>query len=109
MSTHTDVVRQFVQEADPEVFRKIGTEDMTYSAAHLGLEVQGRDAVVDALRKAFADGNPSFQAHGDPVEQGNFAVTFLRATLPSGEEREICSVFRFADDDKVSGAWAIRA
>ena len=111
MSTHTDIVRQSLEKGfDPEVFRKLGTEDMTFYSAHLGLDLKGRDAVADALGKAFAgDGKPSFQLQGDPVEQGNFVVVFYRATLSSGEEREICQVVRFAGDDKISGAWTMRA
>jgi hypothetical protein len=109
MSARTDTVRQSLERGfDPEVFRKIGTEDMTFYAAHLGIDVQGRDAVADALGKVFTGGAPTFQVHGDPVEQGNFVVVFYRATLSTGEEREICGVFRFADDDRVSGAWTMR-
>jgi hypothetical protein len=110
MSTRTDIVRQLVEKgSDPEVIRDNGTEDMTFYAAHLGLDLQGRDAVVEALGKAFAGGNPDRQLHGDPVEQGNFVVAFYRATFPNGEGRELCHVNRFDADDRISGIWTMRA
>ena len=109
MSTRTDIVRQTLETFDAELFRKLGTEDITFYSSHLGLDLQGRDAVADELGNAFASGRPTWEVHGEPVEQGDFVVVFYRATLPSGEQREICGVFRFAQDDKISGAWTMRA
>ena len=61
-----------------------------------------------AVEKAFASGKPTWELHGEPVEQGNFVVMFYGATFPSGERREICGVFRFTEDDKISGGWTMR-
>ena len=108
MSTRTDIVLESYKTSVPEVFRKYGTEDMTFYSAHNGLDLQGRDAVADGLEKALG-GKPTMQLHGEPVEQGNFVVTFAQATLPSGEERELCGVYRFTEDDQISGVWTMRA
>ena len=109
MSTRTDIVRMTVEKPfDPERFRDRGTEDMTFYSGHLGLDLQGRDATADALGKFFAESQPTFQLQGDPVEQGDFVVVFLRATLSSGEQRDLCEVFRFAGD-QMSGVWTMRA
>ena len=109
MSTRTDIVRETVEKPfDPERFRELGTEDMTFYSAHLALDLQGRDAAADALGKFFGESQPTFQLQADPVEQGNFVVVFIRATLSSGEQRELCEVFRF-DGDQMSGVWTMRA
>ena len=109
MSTRTDLIRETIEKTfDPERFRQLGTEDMTFYSAHLGLDLQGRDAVADSLGKFFSESQPKFELEGDPVEQGNFVVAFYRATLASGEVRELCEVVRFAGD-RMSGVWTMRA
>ena len=110
MSTRTEIVSQSVGKGfDPESFRETGTEDMTMYSAHLGLDLQGRDAIAEALAKKFPDVRPTFEIHGEPIEQGDFVVVFYRATLGSGEQREICAVYRFTTGDKISGVWTMKA
>ena len=107
MSARTDMVRRTLEQPDAELFGELGTEDMTFYAAHLGLDLQGRDAVVDAMRKFLGESKPKWQVQGDPVEHGDFVVIFYRATLASGEQRDVCEVVRFAGD-KMSAVWTMR-
>ena len=109
MSARTDLAREVVEKPfDPERLRELGTENMTFYSGHLGLDLQGRDAVADELGKFFRESQPKFQLQAEPVEQGDFVVVFMRATLAGGEQRDLCEVFRFAGD-RISGMWTMRA
>ena len=107
MSTRTELIREMVENPEPSRLEDVATEDVTVYSAHLGLDVQGRDAVLEATRKFYAEAKPTVRLKRDPVEEGNFVVAFAHATLASGEERDICHVYRFAGD-QVSGIWTMR-
>jgi hypothetical protein len=108
MSTRTELTREVVENFQPERLKSLATEDVTLYAGHLGVDAKGRDAVLEAARKFYAEANPTVQLKRDPVEEGNFVVAFAKATLASGEERDICYVHRYAGD-QISGMWTMRA
>ena len=108
MSTRTEITREMVEKFDPERLKDVATEDVTAYSGHLGLDVKGRDAVIEATRKFYAEAKPTVRLKRDPVEEGDFVVAFGQATLVSGEKREICYVYRFAGD-QISGMWTMRA
>jgi hypothetical protein len=108
MSTRAELTREMVEDFEPERLKDVATEDVTLYSAHLGLDVQGRDAVLEATKKFYAEAKPTVHLKRDPVEEGDFVVAFAKATLASGEERDICYVHRFAGD-RISGMWTMRA
>ena len=108
MSTRSEITREMVEKFDPERLKDVATADVTAYSGHLGLDAKGRDAVLEATRKFYAEAKPTVHLKREPVEEGNFVVAFAQATLASGEEREICYVYRFAGD-QISGMWTMRA
>ena len=93
---------------NPNVFDEYGTDDMTLVSPHLGLDLRGKDAVREAWAKAVPPENrPTFK-HLDDMEQGDLVVAFYQLTFPDGEERIICSVNRFNDDDRIEAVWTLK-
>jgi len=108
MSVRTDFVRHVLTRPfDPEVVREGTTEDVLLNAPAIGPEVQGREAVADALETFFITARPTYRLETDLMEQGNFVVAFAEASI-GNEKRHLCLVYRF-EGDKASGLWAVRS
>ncbi len=90
-----------------------GTEDFAenvkFHAPGLGLDLEGRDAVVERMSAFIQQADVHYDLE-DVVEHGPFVVAFLRSTgLVDGQRMawDLCEVLRY-EGDKAAEVWALR-
>lgn len=107
-----DVVNRLFERVNARDFDAVGAlhaSGATFFAPGLGLDLEGRDAIVREVRAAVSEFDLRYDVHR-VFEQGPFVVAFARSTglidgYPMGWE--LCGVYRF-EDDQIAETWVMR-
>ena len=110
--SRTDQVRQSIEALNNRDFTAAGKDfsnDVKFHAPGLGLDVQGRDTVMDSVGEFIKAADARYEV-ADVIEHDPFIVTFARCTGNLEGRRmtwDICQVVRF-EDDQAAEVWALR-
>jgi hypothetical protein len=84
-------------------------EDVKFHAPGLGLDVEGRDTVIEHVSQFVEQADVRYEVQ-DVVEHGPFVVAFTSSTGTLDGQRmawELCQVMRY-EDDQVAETWVLR-
>ena len=108
----TDLVRRSIEALNARDFTAAGkdfSDNVTFHAPGLGLEVEGRDSMLQKVGD-FIEAADAHYAVADVIEHGPFVVAFARSTGSIDGQRmawDICEVLRF-EGDRAAEVWALR-
>lgn len=107
-----DRIRSSIEQLEAREFAAAGaafSDDVKFHAPGLGVDVQGRDAMLDQVRRFIEQADVHYDLE-DIVERGPFVVAFQRSTGTVGGRRmwwSLCQICRF-DGDEATEVWALR-
>ena len=110
--SRTDELKKSIESINARDFVGAGKEfadTVKFHAPGLGLDVEGRDTVVERVEEFVRQADVRYDL-ADVAEHGPFVVGFARATGNVEGQRmewEICEVLRY-DGDQIAEVWALR-
>jgi hypothetical protein len=110
--SRTDQVRQGIEALNARDFTAAGkdfSDNVTFHAPGLGLDVEGRDTMLQKVGDFIAAADAHYEV-ADVIEHGPFVVAFARSTGNIDGQRmawDICEVLRF-EGDQATEVWALR-
>jgi hypothetical protein len=110
--SRTDDIRKSLDSVNGRDFEASAAnfaENLKFHAPGLGLDLEGRDAVIENVRAFVEQADVTYEVE-EIVEHDPFAVVFARTTGTLAEGRmewPICQVLRY-EGDQVAEAWAVR-
>lgn len=110
--SRTDRTRESMESFNARDFAAAGkdyADNMRFHAPGLGLDVEGRDTVLDKISGFVQQADARYDVE-DVVEHGPFVVAFTRSTGTLDGQRmawDLCQVLRY-EGDHVVEAWALR-
>ena len=110
--SRTDLVRQSIEALNARDFTAAGkdfSDNVTFHAPGLGLDVEGRDTVLQKVGD-FVEAVDARYEVAEVIEHGPFVVAFTRSTGNIDGQRmawDVCEVLRF-EGDEAAEVWAVR-
>jgi SnoaL-like domain len=110
--SRSDRVRESIEGLNARDFVAAGkdfADSVRFHAPGLGLEVEGRDTMLQHLSEFVQQADVQYEL-AEVVEHGPFAIAFVRSTGTVDGQRvswELCEVLRY-EGEQVAEVWALR-